>query len=93
MGLRSRFTMLALAAAMVTIGGCVTRSDLDGYATKGDLAALRSELMTEIKAAQDSAQKAEQDAAAAAESAKKAEASATAASEKADAIFRQSLRK
>ena len=93
MRLHSRFTIFVLAAATLTIAGCVTHSDLNAYATKGDLATLRSELMTEIKQAQDTAQKAEQDATSAAESAQTSAASAAAASEKADAIFRQSLRK
>jgi len=93
MALNSRFTMIALTAAMLATAGCATRSDLDAYATKSDLAALRSELMTEIQKAQDTAQRADQNAATAAEAAQKAAADAAAASEKADAIFRQSLRK
>jgi outer membrane murein-binding lipoprotein Lpp len=62
---RSRLAIIALTATMLTVGGCVTQSDLNSYATKSDLAALRSELMTEITKAQDSAQRAEQEAAAA----------------------------
>ena len=84
---------LALAGSMLVLGGCVTQSDLDPYAKKSDLATLRSELMAEIQKAQDTAQRAEQEAAAASQSAQQAAASAASASEKADAIFRQSLRK
>ena len=92
MGLHLRSAAAALGIAMLT-GGCVTHSDLDAYATKGDLAALRTELTAEIQKAQETAQKAQSDAAAAAESAQKAADSAAASSQKADAIFRQSLRK
>lgn len=90
---RSLLATMALAALALTVGGCVTQSDLDSYATKGDLAALRSELTAEIAKAQETAQRAEQQAAAASQSAQEAAASAAEASEKADAVFRQSLRK
>ena len=89
----SSVALLAVSGAMLMLGGCVTQSDLDPYAKKSDLAALRSELMAEIGKAQDTAQRAEQEAAAASQSAQQAAANAASASEKADAIFRQSLRK
>ena len=93
MAMNPRFTMIALTTLMLATAGCATQSDLEAYATKNDLAALRSELMTEIQKAQESAQRAEQNASAAAEASQKSAADAAAASEKADAIFRQSLRK
>ena len=87
-----KLAMAGLGFVVLT-GGCVSHSDLNAYATKSDLAALRSELTSEIQKAQDSAQKAQSEAAAASDSAQKAAASAAASAEKADAIFRQSLRK
>ena len=93
---------LVLGASLLAASGCTTAKDLEpyatkdelsGYATKGELEALRSELLMEIRKAQEAARAAEQKAAAAAASADQAADDARAASEKAEAIFRKSLRK
>lgn len=84
---------LAGCATKEDLGAYTTKEDLGAYATKNDLSALRSELMDEIRKAQESAQSSEQKAGAAVASAQQAADDARAASEKADAIFRKSLRK
>jgi hypothetical protein len=81
------------ATSLLLVAGCVTKSDLADYATKSDLEALRSELMTEIQKTQADVAAAQQSAAAAAAAAERAAADAKAAAEKADAIFQKSLRK
>lgn len=82
-----------VGASLLLVAGCATKSDLQAYATKSDLAALRSELMGEIQKAQADASAAQQSAAASAAAAEQAAADAKAAADRADAIFRQSLRK
>jgi hypothetical protein len=91
MQLRSPFTAFVLAGAVLTAGGCVTQSDLDKYATEGDLETLRSELRAELQRVQESSTRAEQLATAASESAASAAANAETASTKADYIYQQSL--
>lgn len=85
--------ILIVGAMQLAVAGCATQEDLGTYATKSELSALRSELMDQIRKAQESAQSSEQQAGAAAASAQQAADDARAASEKADAIFRKSLRK
>jgi hypothetical protein len=93
---------LVLGASLLVTSSCTTAKDLEpyatkdelsAYATKGELEALRSEMLMEIRKAQEAARAAEQNAAAAAASADQAADDARAASEKAEAIFRKSLRK
>jgi len=93
---------LILGAILLALTGCATKDDLQGYATKGelqtyatkqDLSSLREELLGEIRNAQDRAQAAEESSAASSQAAQRAAEDARAASEKADAIFRQSVRK
>jgi hypothetical protein len=88
-----RPSVLILGAALIAVSGCATRSDLEPYATKGELSAMREELMVEIKKAKESARTAEESAAAAAISARQAAEDADAASRRAEAVFRKSLRK
>lgn len=84
---------LAFGTALLATAGCATQEDLQGYATKAELSSLRTELMREIQNAQDRAAAAEQNAATSAAAAQRAAEDARNASEKADAIFRQSVRK
>jgi hypothetical protein len=60
MQLRSLSTAFVLIGTILTAGGCVTESDLDKYATDGDLDALRGELMAEVQRVQESSSRAEQ---------------------------------
>jgi hypothetical protein len=89
-GLPSSFI---LGAVLLAVASCATQESLQGYATKDDLSALRTELLGEIRKAQDSARAAEESSAASAAAAQRAAEDARAASEKADAIFRKSVRK
>ncbi|MBX6321401.1 MAG: hypothetical protein IRY94_06210 [Rhodospirillaceae bacterium] len=89
---RAGLAKLVAGAALVALAGCASKAAPE-YATKSDLQALRTELMTEIRKAQDSANAASQQAAQAAQAAQQAAAEAQAASQKADSIFKQSLRK
>jgi hypothetical protein len=77
---------IAVLALLALLGGCASKADLEPYATKADLDALRNELMGEIAKSQDAAN-------AAAASAQQAAIDAKVAADKADAIFRKSLRK
>jgi len=86
-------TGLVLGAALLATSACATKSDLDAYATKEEMSAMRAELMGEINEAKASALAAEETAAAAAAAADAAAAESAMASEKADAIFQKSLRK
>ena len=86
MSIKTVLSSVILGSMLLAGAGCATRDDLQGYATKEELSALRAELMEEFRKAQDSA-------AASAASAKTAAADARSASEKADAIFRKSVRK
>ena len=86
MSINAMLSSVILGVMLLAGTGCATRDDLHGYATQEELAALRAELMAEIRKAQESA-------AASAASAKTAAADARSASEKADAIFRKSVRK
>ncbi len=86
MSIKAMLSSVVLGAMLLGAGGCATKEDLQGYATKEELSALRAELMEEIRKAQENA-------AASAAAAKTAAADARSASEKADAIFRQSVRK
>jgi hypothetical protein len=89
---RAGLGKLLFGAALLALAGCASKAEAE-YATKSDLQALRTELLTEIRKSQDASQAAAQQAAAAAAAAQQAAADAAAASEKADAIFKQSLRK
>lgn len=93
MSVKPALRILTCGAVLLALAGCVTRTDLEGYATKSELSSLRTELLQEIQKAQESARAAEQSAAASAAAAQRAADDARAASEKADAIFRQSVRK
>jgi len=93
MSIKSVLSGAILGAALLGATGCATPESLQGYATKAELSALRTELLEEIRKAQESARAAEQSAAASAVSAESAAADARAAAEKADAIFRKSVRK
>ena len=102
MSIKAVLTNLTLGTMLLAMTSCATKEDLQGYATKGDLqdyatkeelSSLRSELLNEIRNAQDSARAAEESAAESAVSARNAADDARAASEKADAIFRKSVRK
>ena len=102
MTIKGVLSNLTLGVMLLAITSCATKEDLQGYATKGDLqgyvtkeelSSLRSELLGEIRKAQDSARAAEENSAASAASAQSAADDARAASEKADAIFRKSVRK
>ena len=84
---------LALGIMLLAMAGCATQESLQGYATTDDLSAMRTELLGEIRKAQDSARAAEENSAASAAAAQRAAEDARAASEKADAIFRKSVRK
>ena len=86
MSIKAVLSSVVLGAMLLGAAGCATRADLEGYATKEELSALRAELLEEIRKAQASAR-------AAAASAERAAADARSASEKADAIFRKSVRK
>lgn len=99
MQLRSVFTVFALTGTILTAGGCVTQSDLERYATVGQLDTLRGELKSELLRVQESATRAEQMATAASQSAQSAAANAETASrraetasQKADYIYQQSLK-
>jgi hypothetical protein len=89
---RAGLRNIILAASLLAVAGCASRAEPE-YATKADLQALRNELLGEIRASQAASQAASEQAAAAAAAAQQAAADAAAAAEKADAIFRQSLRK
>lgn len=102
MGDKRLLSGLTLGVILLAATGCATQEDLQAYATKSelqsyatreDLSALRTELLGEIRNAQDSAAAAEKNSAVAAAAAQSAAEDARAASEKADAIFRKSLRK
>jgi hypothetical protein len=82
-----------LGVMLLAVTSCATQESLQGYVTKQELSALRTELLGEIRKAQDSARAAEENSAASAASAQRAAEDARAASEKAEAIFRKSVRK
>lgn len=99
MQLRSLFTVFAMAGPILTVGGCVTQSDLERYATVGQLDMLRGELKAELQKVQESSARAEQLATTASDSAQNAAAraetasrKAETASQKADYIYQQSLK-
>jgi hypothetical protein len=75
-----------LGVMLLAVTSCATQESLQGYVTKQELSALRTELLGEIRKAQESA-------ATSAAAAERAADDARAASEKADAIFRKSVRK
>jgi hypothetical protein len=89
---RAGLGKLLIGAAMIALAGCASKAEPE-FATKADLQSLRTELLTEIRKAEAQSQAASQQAAAAAQAAQQAAAEAQAASQKADAIFKQSLRK
>jgi hypothetical protein len=60
MQLQSLSTAFVLIGTILAVGGCVSESDLDKYATDGDLEAPRSELMAEVQRVQESSSRAEQ---------------------------------
>ena len=69
MGIKTVLTNLTLGAILLSMTSCATKEDLQGYATKGDLqdyatkeelSSLRTELLNEIRKAQDSARAAEE---------------------------------
>ncbi len=93
MSTKMALSALILGATLLVGTGCATRDDLQDYATKGELSSLRTELLEEVRKAQDSARAAEQSSAASAAAAQRAADDARAASEKTDAIFRKSLKK
>ncbi len=82
-----------LGVVLLAVASCAAPEAMQGYVTQDDLSALRTELMGEIRKAQDSARVAEANASASAASAQRAADDAQAASQKADAIFRKSVRK
>lgn len=82
-----------LGVMLLAVTSCATQESLQGYATKEELSSLRTELLGEIRKAQETARAAEANSAASAASAQRAAAGARSASEKADAIFRKSVRK
>ena len=85
--------VLILGAMMLAATGCASQESLQNYAKKSELTSLRTELMQEIKKAQDSARAAEKNSAASAAAAQRAADEARDAADKADAIFRKSVRK
>jgi hypothetical protein len=89
---RTGLRNIVLGAALLALAGCASQAEPE-YATRADLQALRTELLNEIRQSQATSQAAAQQAAEAAAAAQQAAADAAAAAEKADAIFRQSLRK
>jgi hypothetical protein len=89
---RAGLGKLLIGAALLALAGCTSKAAPE-YATKADLQQLRTDVMTEIRRAEAESQAASQQAAAAAQAAQQAAAEAQAASQKADAIFKQSLRK
>ena len=93
MQFRSLSTAFVMIVTILAAGGCVTESDLDKYATDGDLDALRSELMAEVQRVQESSSRAEQLATSASQSAQSAAANAETASQKADYIYQESLKR
>jgi hypothetical protein len=93
MSIKAMLSSVILGIMLLGATGCATPEPVQDYATKEDLSALRTELLQEIRKAQDSARAAERSAAASATSAESAAAEARAAAEKADAIFRKSVRK
>ena len=84
---------LIFGTTLLVVSGCATNEDLQGYATKDEMSSLRTELLDEIRKAEDSARAAEENSAASAALAESAAEDARAASEKADAIFLKSLKK
>lgn len=92
----------SVCAALLLLSACATSEETGetevggGVATQADIASLRAEideLRSQIAAVAQSAELAEQRAAAAASAAERAAADARAASERSDAMFRQSLQK
>jgi hypothetical protein len=84
---------LIFSTTLLALSGCATNEDLQRYATKDEMSSLRTELLDEIRKAEDSARAAEENSAASAALAESAAEDARAASEKADAIFLKSLKK
>jgi len=93
MSIKPTLPILILGATLLAASGCATKEELQGYATKGELSSLRTELLEEIRKAQESAQAAEENAAASAAASERAAEDARTASEKAEAIFRKSVSK
>jgi len=93
MSVKLALPILTLAVMMLAVTGCATQGDLQDYAKKSELTSLRTELMQEIKKAQDRARAAEEKSAASAAAARQAADEARDAADKADAIFRKSVRK
>ena len=93
MNAKKCMTGLVLGTALLATSACATKSDLEAYATKDDISAMKTELMDAISEVNETAMAAEDAAAQAAAAADAAAADAAMASEKADAIFQKSLRK
>lgn len=89
---RTGLRNIVLAAGLLALAGCASKAEPE-YATRADLQSLRTELLNEIRQSQATSQAAAQQASEAAAAAQQAAADAAAAAERADAIFRQNLRK